>query len=156
MLTPPWTEQPDARWFKSAFPKGAAVYPHHGQNWLTARALRGADGQGSFTMPDDARGLIEGVFGADADIPPGLDANALVAEGQGFADLTQAQMNTLTLSQGYQRKASIGGRKPRRRLALAKPAAPWRWRAGTGLTAWCRGLKASTAGPTAACAWPNA
>ncbi|MEO7853218.1 MAG: CRISPR-associated helicase Cas3' [Rubrivivax sp.] len=103
VLTPPWTEQPDARWFKDAFPKGAAVYAHHGQNWLTARALQGDNGKGAFTMPDDARQLIEGVFGADADIPPGLDANALAAEGQGFANLTQAQMNTVKLSQGYQR-----------------------------------------------------
>ena len=105
VLTPPWTDAPDARWFKAAFPKAAAVYAHHGQNWLTARALRGDDGghDGGFTMPDDARRLIEGVFGADAEIPPGLDANAIAAEGKGFADLTQAQMNTLTLSQGYQR-----------------------------------------------------
>ena len=105
VLTPLWTDAPDARWFKAAFPKAAAVYAHHGQNWLTARALRGGEGaaDGSFTMPDDARRLIEGVFGADADIPPGLDANAIAAQGKGFADLTQAQMNTLTLSQGYQR-----------------------------------------------------
>jgi len=99
VLTPPWADEPDARWFKTAFTKAAAVYPHHGQLWLTARALRA----GAFTMPDDARGLIEGVFGADAEIPPGLDANALAAEGQGYAALTQAQMNTLTLSSGYTR-----------------------------------------------------
>ena len=99
VLAPPWTDQPDARWYKAAFPKGAAVYAHHGQLWLTAKALRA----GAFTMPDDARALIEGVFGQDADIPPGLDNNALAAEGKGFADLTQAQMNTLTLDQGYQR-----------------------------------------------------
>ena len=99
VLTPAWTDEPDARWYKAAFPKGAHVYAHHGQNWLTARALRA----GSFTMPDDARSLIEGVFGADADVPPGLDANAMAAEGRGFADLTQAQINSLSLSQGYQR-----------------------------------------------------
>jgi CRISPR-associated endonuclease/helicase Cas3 len=103
VLAPPWADAPDARWFKSAFPKAAAVYPHHGQLWLTARALQGDGGLGAFTMPDDARRLIEGVFGADADIPPGLEANALAAEGQGYAAQTQAQMNTLTLSQGYQR-----------------------------------------------------
>ncbi len=107
VLTPPWTDEPDARWFKDTFPKAAFVYAHHGQNWLTAKALRGGgsgDGaEGSFTMPDDARRLIEGVFGSDAEIPPGLDANALAAEGVGYADLTQAQMNTLKLSQGYQR-----------------------------------------------------
>ena len=103
LLSPHWTDTPDARWYKAAFPKAAAVYQHHGQNWLTARALRDDDGRGSFTMPDDARQLIEGVFGAEAEIPPGLDANAMAAEGQGFADLGQAQMNSLTLSQGYQR-----------------------------------------------------
>ena len=104
LLTPPWTDTPDARWYKAAFPKAAAVYAHHGQNWLSARALRGTEGHdGGFTMPDDARRLIEGVFGADAEIPPGLDANAMAAEGQGFADLGQAQTNSLTLSQGYQR-----------------------------------------------------
>lgn len=103
VLTPPWTETPDARWYKAAFAKAAAVYAHHGQTWLTARALRGRDGAGSFTMPDDARRLIEGVYGADAEIPPGLDANAMAAEGQGFADLGQAQMNSLKLGQGYQR-----------------------------------------------------
>jgi CRISPR-associated endonuclease/helicase Cas3 len=99
VLTPPWTDEPDARWFKDAFPRAAAVYPHHGQLWLTARALR----ERAFTMPDDARRLIEGVFGAGAEIPAGLDANAMAAEGQGYAALTQAQMNTLELSQGYQR-----------------------------------------------------
>lgn len=99
VLTPPWADEPDARWFKGAFPKAAAVYAHHGQLWLTARALRA----GAFTMPDDARQLIESVFGSDADIPPGLDANAMAAEGQGFAALAQAQMNTLTLATGYAR-----------------------------------------------------
>ena len=99
VLTPPWAEEPDARWFKAAFPKAAAVYAHHGQLWLTARALR----NGAFTMPDDARPLIEGVFGSQAEFPAGLDANAMAAEGQGFAAITQSQMNTITLSQGYQR-----------------------------------------------------
>lgn len=99
VLTPPWTEEPEARWFKAAFPKGAAVYPHHASLWLTARALR----EGGFTMPDDARRLVEGVFGADVPVPPGLDANAVAAEGQAYAALAQAQMNTLKLAQGYQR-----------------------------------------------------
>ena len=141
VLTPPWAEQPDVRWFKEAFPKGAAVYPHHGQNWLTARALRGDDGQGAFTMPDDARRLIEGVFGADAEIPPGLDANALAAEGQGFADLTQAQMNTLTLSQGYQRKGIdwwTEAKTPSRLGEASNTVALARWQGGR-LVPWVEG-----------------
>lgn len=108
VLTPPWAEEPAANWYKAAFPKAAAVYDHHGQNWLSARVLRGQGepnetNRGSFTMPDDARRLIESVFGADAEIPPGLDANAMTVLGQGFADQAQAQMNTLKLALGYQR-----------------------------------------------------
>ena len=99
VLTPPWTETPDANWFKQASPKAAFVYAHHGELWLTARALQA----GGFTMPDDARSLIEGVFGDAANTPPGLEANTLAAEGQGYAAQTQAQMNTLKLAGGYVR-----------------------------------------------------
>ncbi len=105
VLTPPWSEEPAADWYKAAFPKAALVYPHHGQNWRSAKALRGegASALGSFAMPDDARALIEGVFGANVSFPPGLDANALVALGQGFAAQSQAQINTLRLDLGYLR-----------------------------------------------------
>lgn len=99
VLTPPWSDSPEARWFKASFAKAAHVYPHHGQLWLTARALR----EGGFTMPDDARRLIEGVFGAGAEVPPGLQDNALAAEGLGYAAQAQAQMNTLKLAGGYAR-----------------------------------------------------
>ncbi len=103
VLTPPWTEAPDARWFKAAFPKAAAVYANHAHLWLTAQALR----VGGFTMPDDARALIEGVFGSLAEVPPGLDANAMAAEGLGYAAQTQAQMNSLTLELGYRRPPGV-------------------------------------------------
>lgn len=99
VFAPPWTDEPDPRWFKAIFPKAAHVYVNHAQLWLTARALR----QGCFTMPADARRLIEGVFGADARSPPGLEASALAADGQGFAAQAQAQMNALKLATGYQR-----------------------------------------------------
>lgn len=96
---PPWTEEPAANWFKADFPKAAGVYPHHGQLWLTARALQ----SGHFAMPDDARSLIEGVFGDEAEIPEGLQANANQAEGKGYADASEAQQNTVKLATGYER-----------------------------------------------------
>lgn len=99
VLAPAWTDDPTADWFEAKFPKAAAVYPHHGRLWLTARVL----GAGLFTMPDDARELIEAVYGEEAETPPGLDANAQAAEGQGFAAQAQAQMNSLALEQGYRR-----------------------------------------------------
>lgn len=99
VLQPPWQDEPAAAWYKAAFPKAANVYRHHGQLWLTAKALR----QGSFTMPDDARCLIEGVFGDEAEIPAGLQASAMAAEGEGHAAQTTAQMNALSLANGYER-----------------------------------------------------
>lgn len=99
VLVPAWADEPAADWFKAMFPKAAAVYPHHGQLWHSARVLRA----GHFTMPDDARELIESVYGEEVVAPPGLDANALAAEGQGFAAQTQAQMNAVALDRGYQR-----------------------------------------------------
>lgn len=96
---PAWTDEPTANWFKAAFPKAAGVYPHHGQLWLTARALQA----GSFAMPDDARRLIEGVFGDEADVPAGLQTNANQAEGNDFAAASESRQNTVKLSQGYER-----------------------------------------------------
>ena len=54
-------------------------------------------------MPDDARSLIEGVFGDEAEIPEGLQANANQAEGKGYADASEAQQNTVKLATGYER-----------------------------------------------------
>ncbi len=96
---PAWTDDPAANWFKSVFPKAAGVYPHHGQLWLTARALQA----GSFAMPDDARRLIEGVFGDEAEMPARLQTNANQAEGNAFAAASEARQNTVKLTTGYER-----------------------------------------------------
>lgn len=96
---PAWVDDPPARWFKAAFPKASGVYPHHGQLWLTAKLLR----RGCIAMPDDARDLIESVFGEDTAIPDGLQSNANAAEGRGYADASIAQQNTVKLATGYVR-----------------------------------------------------
>jgi len=94
---PAWTETPAGDWFKHTFPKAAAVYPDHGQLWLTAQALR----HGSIAMPQDARTLIESVFGEDAQTPEGLQHSTDRAQAKGYADASQAQANTLTFEAGY-------------------------------------------------------
>ena len=96
---PAWTEAPPANWFKAAFPKAAFVYPHHGQLWLTAKALQA----GRLRMPEDARCLIEGVFDAAATFPAELDANATRAEGNDLAARSQGGANVVKLTQGYAR-----------------------------------------------------
>lgn len=97
VLGPVWTPTPTVSWFREAFPKSTKVYPHHGQLWLTARALQA----GAFTMPDDARTLIEGVFGADTEVPESLERNAQQAEGAAFAEASQAHMLSAKRQSGY-------------------------------------------------------
>lgn len=99
VYAPPWTEQPGAHWIASVFPKGQYVYPDHGQCWLTAKALQ----QGAFTMPLDARRLIESVFAGDQPVPPALDPSVLKANGKGYADASTAQRNTVKIVGGYAR-----------------------------------------------------
>ena len=98
---PMWSDDPSSDWFKAVFPKAAAVYPHHGQLWLTAGFLR----RGRIRMPEDARELIEGVFGGDTILPTSLQANATTAEGREYADVSVAQQNTVKLFSGYARGA---------------------------------------------------
>ena len=97
---PEWTETPTPNWIGSFFPRGAAVYPHAGQLWLTARELMS---RGGFSMPEDARALIEAVFGGDADIPDGLQAKSNEAEGKDWADVNIAFAARLKIETGYTR-----------------------------------------------------
>lgn len=97
VLGPQWTLAPTTAWFRELFPKSTKVYPHHGHLWLTARALQA----GTFTMPDDARALIEGVFGPDAEAPEGLQRNVQQAEGEAFAEASQAHMLSTKRQSGY-------------------------------------------------------
>ncbi|MDH5510596.1 MAG: CRISPR-associated helicase Cas3' [Nitrospinota bacterium] len=98
VFSPPPTDTPDSGWYKNMFPKAAYVYPHHGQLWLTARLIHQ---KGGWKMPEDARLLIEGVYGPDAKSPPGMQASANQADGARFSDRSYARLNSLKLDQGY-------------------------------------------------------
>lgn len=99
VYAPEWTDEPSSTWVKNVLPKAGFVYPDHGQLWLTAKVLQA----GSFTMPHDARHLIESVFGDDSQIPIGLQQANLTVQGQQMADASHAKNNTLTLVSGYKR-----------------------------------------------------
>lgn len=99
VLGPALDESPNADWFKKDFPKASRVYADHGQVWLTARALQ----SGLLRMPDDARELIETVFGSDNELPTGLQHSANQAEGRAYGDASQAVLNSIKLAKGYVR-----------------------------------------------------
>lgn len=100
VLAPPLAESPDEDWYMRMFPAGAFVYPKHGQLWLTVRCLAE---RGRIVIPDDARNLIEGVFGPDAQaaIPGALMERDLVADGKERGDKSLAIQNALDLYEGY-------------------------------------------------------
>ncbi|MEW6220896.1 MAG: CRISPR-associated helicase Cas3' [Thermodesulfobacteriota bacterium] len=100
VFSPQPSLEADAAWYRGAFPRAAWVYPHHGQLWLTARWLAAHQG---FAMPEDARGMMEAVYGEDAQaqIPAGLLAASIKAEGDENAQSAQGRLNSLDLDQGY-------------------------------------------------------
>ncbi|ASM76175.1 CRISPR-associated helicase Cas3 [Vitreoscilla filiformis] len=95
---PAWAPQPGADWFRQTFKKAAYVYDDHAQLWLSAQQLQA----GRFTMPEDARPMMEAVYG-DVDIPPGLEKSHLKALGKGYGSRSNAQDNTIKLDEGYVR-----------------------------------------------------
>lgn len=100
ILSPAFAELPKADWYAGFFPNAKKVYDNHGQLWLTARQLLK---HGKFRMPEDARTLIEGVYGDDAqeDIPDGLLRHSNEAEGSDRAEASLARLNTLKMEVGY-------------------------------------------------------
>ncbi|MBS4098105.1 MAG: CRISPR-associated helicase Cas3' [Sulfuricella sp.] len=99
VYAPVWTEQPRADWYGAAFEKAQYVYDHHGQLWLTAKVLQ----RGGFTMPSDARNLIENVFSETETLPETLAKNAMKAKGQEMSEASLAQLYTLKIDGGYKR-----------------------------------------------------
>jgi len=98
LLIPEWTDDPSDDWFEKAFRRAAWVYPDHGQLWLGAKLLRG---RGGFRMPEDARDLIEGVYGEDAGLPAGLEGRSFAAQGEAKASQSIAMLNELKIELGY-------------------------------------------------------
>ncbi|WP_196161086.1 CRISPR-associated helicase Cas3' [Reinekea sp. G2M2-21] len=68
---PEWTLAPSANWLTEKFRNTQYVYRSPGRLWLAYRKLREA---GAIVMPDQARALIEAVYGENAkdDIPESL------------------------------------------------------------------------------------
>jgi CRISPR-associated endonuclease/helicase Cas3 len=87
-------------WFGGFFPKAKLVYPHHGQLWLTAKWL---SEHPVFSMPDDARRMIEAVYGVNTQdiVPKGLVKATMRAEGEISAMSAQGRLNGLILEKGY-------------------------------------------------------
>ncbi len=100
VFSPFVVEKPDADWFVVFFKRAGKVYPNHGQLFLTAKLL---EKKGSFRMPEDARELIESVYGPEVQdsIPDALLENSFEAEGESMAAAGLARLNILDIPSGY-------------------------------------------------------
>ena len=102
------TEEPQANWLKAALPGTQAVYQHVGQVWLTQQLLGKS---GRLRMPGDARSLIEGVYGEEAQsgIPEALTELTWKALGEDSGKLSMASLNVLKFAKGYSRESATCG-----------------------------------------------
>ena len=104
LFAPEPVEKPEREWFADFLPKAAYVYDNHAQLWLGLRLLCNKK---AFTMPGDARELIEGVYG-DVELPPGLEESFIESEGVQSSEGSLADYNALNVRVHYGETA--GGR----------------------------------------------
>jgi len=98
LYTPEPKEDVTADWLKKDHAGTQAVYPHVGQLWLTAKKLLENSG---FSMPEDARSLIETVYSGEETYPEALEEASWNAEGEQASKKSLADMNALKLNKGY-------------------------------------------------------
>lgn len=101
------TTTPNEKWLKETLPGTQAVYQHIGQLWLTQQRLC-PTGTGKFTMPGDARVLIEAVYSEKAQegIPEALRSLCWNAERTVSGHRGMARLNALKLAKGYTRASA--------------------------------------------------
>ncbi|MDW7748533.1 CRISPR-associated helicase Cas3' [Halomonas sp.] len=101
ILAPEWSDSPDSQWLKRALPGTQAVYRDTSLMWLTQLVLREL---GGIRMPDEARTLIESVYGPVADlVPDGLQEARWEQRGMQGVAVSMANFNALSLGRGYLR-----------------------------------------------------
>ena len=96
VLSPEPVADPEASWFADAFPIGQWVYPDPALLWRTARELHR---RGGFTMPDDARQLMEAAY--EGPVPESMESKAQDVEGQAFAKRGTGSFSVLDCERGY-------------------------------------------------------
>jgi len=143
---PLWEAEPEKDWLTDSLPGTAAVYKNDdGRLWLGLRLLRE---EGGFAMLEDARRLIEGVYGPDAEleIPDSLLTSTLAADAEASAKRTVADLNVVALAEGYTAEGAWRdeGSTPTRLgeptttvfLARREGGMVSPWRGGEGAAAW--------------------
>lgn len=86
--------------------RGASyVYPNHGKLWLSQKILRE---NSVVKLPEQARELIESVYGCDVQYPEGLRASEEKELGKFFGDRAFAAQNLIRFGAGYRAGENVG------------------------------------------------
>jgi CRISPR-associated endonuclease/helicase Cas3 len=107
IYAPEFLSKPNSSWLSGEFKGTAAVYKHIGRLWITQKILKEKTETGGWSMPDDARTLIESVYGetAETSIPDSLQKATIRAEGEEQAKEGMGHLSALILKKGYCRGA---------------------------------------------------
>jgi CRISPR-associated endonuclease/helicase Cas3 len=108
IFCPKFAETPESTWLSGDFAGSAAIYQNIGVLWRTQRVLQEKNG---WKMPDDARELIESVYGegTEYDAPEAFYDKVSKALGKDAAKTSMGHLNALILEKGYCREATKAG-----------------------------------------------
>jgi CRISPR-associated endonuclease/helicase Cas3 len=87
-------------WLTALLPRAGWVYRNHALLWLSAREIFARE---MVRVPEDVRGLVEAVYGeeAEASAPTALERYWTESKGNDQAARAVADMNLLRLGKGY-------------------------------------------------------
>ena len=103
VLAPEFDQQPGPNWLKNVLPSTEYVYRSPLIIWNTQRILRE---QGHITLKDNARILIEAVYGDQAQEPDGLSDKAAGAAASERMQINKAENILLQWQYGYNKESS--------------------------------------------------
>jgi CRISPR-associated endonuclease/helicase Cas3 len=100
IYAPEFTSEPTLKWYQQKFPRAANIYLAHGELWLALQILQQS---GKIDMPQDARLLIESVYGDEIQqsIPEQLMTWDIKKQGQDLAVQSFANKQLISVKHGY-------------------------------------------------------
>lgn len=121
---PRWSDQPSAGWVW-AWGRGTGfVYPDHGRLWLSLRILRK---HGGMALPQDARSLIEGVYGEGIEdgVPSSLQETTLDSAARAINMVGSADYHTVPATAAYEADGMTRWNDERAPTRLGAPVQEW-------------------------------
>ena len=98
VLMPDPVDDPDEDWYGNLFEIGQYVYPRPALLWRTARLLKEKE---EIRLPEQARELVEGAYGAGLEAPAIFDEQEIKVDGSDIAEKSLAGFASLDFSAGY-------------------------------------------------------